>query len=198
MHLTSAVAIGAGSGGLLILYDRLWDGAVTMNSSAAQTVTGTPTRYTGAASKGNVMWPEVRSALAATAHNHTWTYVDDQGNAAEAAAVVAGVSGAVAHRLDFSTGGQWFVPLNSGDIGVRNITQWQASAAVATGNIDIVLAHPLVFIPLPASYGPGVLDGVNSAFGLTQILTDACLNFASVQGSATSTHYSGMLTLVSG
>jgi hypothetical protein len=38
---------------------------------------------------------------------------------------------------------QWFVPLATGDVGMKAWTQMQCSASVATGLIDFVIGHPI-------------------------------------------------------
>ncbi len=197
LHVTTLEAASNTPQRTLILYDRLWHGTIAMNSTAAQSVTGVPTRYLTTESKGNVMWPEVRTVLPATAHNHTFTYVDQDGNTAEAAALFAGIASAAVGRLDLPLG-QWYVALNAGDTGVRNITQYQCSALVASGNIDLVVARPLAMLPLPLAGSSSVVDGINSCFNLAEVKTGACLAFLDFMGTAATANIQGMLALVSG
>lgn len=198
LHIVSAVAVAAGNSGILVVYDRLWHAATTMNSTALQTTTGAPTRYTGAASKGNVIIPVVRTTLTAIAHNNTIGYVDDAGNASETSLFAGASSTANANRVDYGNVNMWFHPLNAGDLGVREVDSYQSSALIAAGQLDIVLARPLVIIPLPASFQPGVLDGVNSMYNLVRILDDAALNFLTLRSGGSVQAVSGMLVAVSG
>lgn len=201
LHLISAFLTPQGNAMTWVLFDRVWNGATNTNSSSTQAITGAPpTRYTSAtAAKGNFAFPYSRSTVAATAHNHTvCQYRDQNNNTAESFASVGGNSGNVAGRVDFSTAGQWYMPLNSGDLGVKELTQWQFSAAMATGQIDLAIGHPLALIPAPASGVGAVLDGINSAFNLVEILDGACLDMLGIRPATTATSTTGMFVLASG
>lgn len=201
LHIISGMLNASTGGNTLLCYDRLWHGAPAMNSSAAQGFTMTAPRYAtaGAGAAGNVAWMEVGSpALAATAHSNTITYQDQDGNTAEAAAACAGVSGAIAKRFDHAAN-QWFFPLNTPDVGISKLTSYQCSAAVATGVMNLVLAHPLCFFPCPVTNYMAPQDGVNTMFNFQRVLDDACLSFIEfVKPATTATTYAGNLTLVSG
>lgn len=200
LHFVTGIGWSSVAPSILILYDRIWHGAVAMNSSSAQTVTisGGPNRY-ASTGLGNVIVPEIRTVLPATAHNNTIEYTDQDGNTAQSTGAVAGISSGAASRLDFNTAGTWCFPLASGDTGVKDVTKYTCSAAVATGQIDLVLGHPLAIIPCPLAGLPGYVDGINSALNLVQVLTDACLALWNIKGAATaSAIYSGQITLVSG
>lgn len=203
-HLVSAFAQASVQGNTLLLFDRIWHGAPAMASTGAQTVTMTAARYatTGASglSRGNAIIMEVgTTALAATAHNNTYTYVDDMGNTAEAAAAFAGRSGAIADTHDQPVNGAMFAPLNAGDVGVSDITQYQCSASVATGVMNLVLLHPLLFVPCGAAYFGALIDGINSDISLEEVLTDACLSLAELAKPATTaTTYHGHIRMIQG
>jgi hypothetical protein len=188
----------------LLVYDRLFDVAKTMNSTATEAVTGTPSRYqsttAGApdSAEGNFLFVEVGTALAATAHNWTvCTYTDQAGGASTLPSLV-GNSAAIASRLDHPLG-QWFAPLEAGDVGIKALTQMQCSAAVATGTINFVIGHPIAFLPAPIANLTCIVDGVNTAFNLERIFDNAALAFMQMPASsATATTYGGTITLVSG
>lgn len=199
LHFVTGIAWSSVAPSILILYDRIWHGAVAMNSSSNQTVTISSgiNRYTDGL--GNVIVPEIRTVLPATAHNNTVQYTDQGSNTAQSTGAVAGISSGAASRLDFNVAGTWCMPLASGDYGVKDVTQYTCSAAVASGQIDLVLGHPLAFIPCPLAGLPGYVDGINSAFSLVEVKTDACLGLWNIKGAATaSAIYSGQITLVSG
>lgn len=200
-HLTTITMTAQGNPALGILYDLLWCGGINTNALTTQSVSGTPTRYTGASSVGNFVFPAVRgpaTALAATAHNHTvCTYTNQDGNAGTFPSH-AGIASCTFNRIDLTNAAQWFMPLAGADTGIRAITQWQLSAAVATGQIDISLAQPLAFIPMPASGVPAVVDGINSAFNLKQILSGAHLNLMWIRPATGATSVNGLVTVVSG
>ena len=195
LHLTSLFAQGSAASNTMLLYDRLWHGLPNMNSNVAQAITMSLTRYATTTSPGNFAFVEVTSVLANTAHNIQIKYTDQAGGAAEQTAARAGIAQCAATRLDHGT---WYIPLNAGDNGFRTITEFLLSAAVATGAANLVAGHPLAFVPCPVANAMTVLDCINSAFNLQQILDNACLAFLGIKGVATATTYNGMVNLVSG
>lgn len=195
LHITTAFAQASAAPNTLLLYDRLWHGGSVLHTTAsAQAINGSPSRYLGTASKGNFAFLEVTTLLSNTAHNITMTYVDQDGNTAEAATALAAVQAAAVTRIPHSP---WFIPLNSADTGLRRITQIQMSAALAAGVSNAVIGHPLGFIPCPATNQMMIIDGINSAFNLVQILPNACLALLEIKGVGTATTYHGQLIMVS-
>lgn len=189
----------------LLLYDRLFSVTKTMNSSATEAVTGVPTRYTSATANaqdsaaGNFLIIETRAALAATAHNWTVvTYTDESGNTGATLPSVVGNSGAIVNRLDQPVG-TWFNPLATGDTGIKALTQMQASALVATGNIDFTIGHPIAFIPIPIVNMIMPIDGLRSALNLERVFDNACLSLLELTKPATSaTTYTGSFETIYG
>jgi hypothetical protein len=200
LHVLKTELASSQSGQQLLMVDRLWHGAPAMNSSAAQPITMSLPRYaSGPDAVGNICFMEVgATALAATAHNNTITYCDQDGNAAEAAPACAGVSAAIAKRFDHAAY-QWFMPLNGSDTGITQLTQYQCSAAVATGVMNLVVAHPVCFFPFPIGNYMVVMDGVSGAFQFARVLAGACLSFVEfMKPSTTAANYAGIITLVAG
>lgn len=196
LHFVRAEAVSTVSGNTLLLYDNLFGVNKTMNSTATEAVTGVPTRYQNTTSgladsaDGNFLFVQVGgTALAATAHN--WTtclYTDQNGNAATLPSLT-GNSAAIVDRFDHPLG-QWFAPLDAGDIGIKALTQMQCSAAVATGVIWFMIGHPIAFCPCPVANIVCVVDGINSSFNLERIFDDAALNLLEVtKPSATGATY---------
>ena len=186
------------AGNTLLLYDRLFSVAKTMNSSATEAVTGVPSRYQGtsggdSSAENNFLAIEVGgTALAATAHN--WTtclYTDQSGNGSATLPSVTGNSGAIVDRLDQPVN-TWFCPLATGDTGIKELDQMQCSAAVATGAINFVIGHPIAWMPCEVASRVCVADNLLSAFDLERIFDDACLAFLEViKPSTTATTYTG-------
>jgi hypothetical protein len=186
----------------LLLYDRLFDVAKTMNSTAAENVTGVPTRYTNLSETapdsyvGNFIFIETTTVLPATAHNWTGVYED---SGAVVLPTVTGVSASAAGTLDMGTVGKWFADLAPGDLGVLKLTQMQCSALVATGACSFVIGHPLAFIPHPVASLTTRLENTVTAFNMVRVFDGACLAFLGIQKATTSsTTYTGHITLVSG
>ena len=190
----------------LLLYDRIFDVAKTMNSIATESVTGVPTRYQSsvvadaAYAGGNFLFVEVGgTALAATAHN--WTvcqYRNQAGTDTQTLPSLTGNSGAIVDRLDHPVG-QWFAPLATGDTGVMDLAQIQCSASVATGVINFVIGHPIAMLPCPVANIICQMDGVGSAFNLVRIFDDAALAFLELcKPATTATNYAGSFATVAG
>lgn len=201
----------------LLLYDRLFSVAKTMNSTTTEAVTGVPSRYQNTSSSnveyagGNFVTIEnPTTVLAATAHNVTqaasavWTYVNQAGTTAKqlnnnggSIVTLAGVSACVVGGIDLAVG-NWFIPLASGDIGIQALTQMQLSAAVATGTLDAMIGHPLAVNACPIANIACLDDGLYTSMNLVNILDDACLSFIEMPKPATTaTNYSGVLKYVS-
>lgn len=203
-HFVAGFPQASVAGNTLLLYDRLFDVAKTMNATTTEAVTGVPTRYQATAQGadyigGNFLFPEVGgTALAATAHNWTVCTYTDQANAASTLPSITGNSGAIVDRLDLPVN-QWFAPLETGDVGIKALTQMQCSALVATGAVNFVIGHPICWMPCPIASMTCIIDGINSAFNLARIFDDACLSFLEVnKPSTTATTYTGTFTAVAG
>lgn len=186
----------------VMLADRLWDMTYNHATSTSTAIDSAnrPTRYqTTPLAPGNFISGEITTALSDTAHNLTVTYVDQAGNAAEAAAAYAAPVSAVACRSP-TVAGQWFVPLNSPDTGARYLTNIaQSTITSVTGTTSWWIAHPIAMMPFPVANVPFVLDGINSAFNLQRIYDDACLFFYTpAVASAATINYTGIIQLVSG
>lgn len=200
-HLVN-VSIQASAISSMMLIDRLWD--MTYNHATATTTAidaaNRPTRYqTAALAPGNFISGEITTALSATAHNLTVTYVDDAGNAAEAAAAFAAPVSAVAGRTP-TVAGAWFVPLNGSDVGARYLTNIaQSTITSVTGVTTWFVAHPLCLIPCPIANVPYIFDGVGEAFNLERIYDGAYLSFFTPQiATVGSITYTGLVRTVSG
>lgn len=204
-HFVFGNPIASVAANTLLLYDRLFSVAKTMNSSTTEAVTGVPTRYqsttAGAAdsAENNFLMIECRTALAATAHNWTvCTYTDQSNNTGATLPSVTGNSSNIVNRLDQPVG-TWFCPLASGDNGIRNLTQMQCSAAVATGAIDFTIGHPIAFMPCGIANFVCEKDGLTTSISLERIFDDACLAFLEICKSATTaTTYNGTFTTLRG
>lgn len=197
LHLTTLQCQASSAPNTLILYDRTFHaGTINANTTtAAQSVTGVPTRYATTTSPGTFAFPEVTTSIGATPANITLQYTDQAGNAAENAPAIALSVSSVARRIPLTT---WFIPLNSGDTGLRTITNVTVSALMGAGVMNIAMGKPLAFIPQPVANSMVVMDGINSAFNLVQILSDSCLSFLELKGVSAASTYTGTQVLVSG
>lgn len=205
-HFVSGFPSASVAANTLLLYDRIFDVAKTMNSSATESVTGVPSRYQSTTSgdpdsaEGNFLFVEVGgTALAATAHN--WTtclYTDQSGNGSATLPSLTGNSAAIARRLDHPVN-QWFAPLATGDTGIQQLDQMQCSAAVATGVINFVIGHPIAWMPCIGANAIFPSDGIRDAFQVVRIFDQAALAFLEINKPSTSaTNYNGEIITVDG
>jgi hypothetical protein len=201
LHLTGADFSAAVVNNSVMLYDRIFDVAKTMNSTATEAVTGVPTRYQSVtptdpdSARGNFLFIEVGgTALAATAHN--WTvcqYTDALGNATQTLPSVTGNSGAIVDRFDMPAN-NWFCPLAADDDGIKALTQMQASAAVATGAINFVIGHPIGIMCFPVINSLLPFDWLTNRDQAPRIFDDAALAlFELPKPATTATTYNGII-----
>lgn len=205
LHIVSSFTQASAAGFSLMLYDRIFDVAKTMNSNANETVSGVPTRYQSTTATnadyagGNFLFFEVGgTALAATAHNWDAQYTNQAGTTTQALPTLTGNASAIVDRLDHP-GNQWFAPLAAGDTGIKALTRMTCSAAVATGEINAVIGHPIAWIAHPLAAQIMTMDYINTAFNLSRVFDDACLAFLiPLAPATTATTFTGQITLVSG
>lgn len=202
LHLVGSDVSASIINNSLLLYDRLFSVAKTMNSSATEAVTGVPTRYQSTTATDpdyigdNFGFIEVGgTALAATAHNWTVCTYTDQGGNSSTLPSVTGNSGGIVDRLDQPVQ-QWFVPLESGDVGIGAWTQMQCSAAVATGAINFCIGHPLGFMAFPVINSMIPFDWLTNRDQVPRVFDNACLAFLEpLKPATTATTYTGRFQL---
>ena len=197
MHLTGADMMSSIAANALMLYDRLFSVAKTMNSTATEAVTGVPTRYQSTTATamdyigGNFTFVEVATVLPATAHNWTVCTYTDQANAASTLPSVTGVSAAVVNAQD-RVGG-WFNPLETGDVGIKALTQMQCSALVASGAVNFVIGHPIGIMAFPLANMNTPFDWLTNRNQAPRIFDSACLALLELtKPSTTAASYSGV------
>lgn len=204
LHLTGADFSASVINNSVMIYDRIFDVAKTMNSTAAESVTGVPTRYQSSTASaddyagGNFLMIEVGgTALAATAHNWaSCTYRNQAGTDAQALPTVTGNSGAIVDRLDQPVN-TWFCPLNTGDSGIMDLANIQCSAAVATGAINFVIGHPLGVMLFPVINALLPFNWLTNRNLAPRIFADAAVALLELPKPATSaTTYNGQLYAV--
>ena len=196
-HFINASVLCSLAGRTVLMYDRIFDVAKTMASTADESVTGVPTRYQSSTpgdadyAGGNFMFVETQTVIANTGHNwgvagssHECLYRNQAGTDNQIAPVLAGIAACAAGRLDMPLN-RWFFPLASGDTGVMDLAQMRCSASVATGTQSFVIGHPIVWLPSPVLNMVTITDGVNTALNLTRIFDDACLAMLEVFATTT-------------
>lgn len=193
----TGVATGVPSVLMLIDMQGYWPG-ISCNTTAAQTLSGTPSpRYTNGV--GLRLYPVLTAVSGATAQNFACSYTDQSGNTGNTLPVTVSMtaSGIVGHiptsGLAANNYGP-FLPLASGDYGVRNVASVTMSAA-NTGTMALVLARPLLTLPLTTVSVGAERDLMNQLPSLPRIYDGACLTWLYFAGAATAanTNFYGSL-----
>ena len=174
---------------------------INMNVATSQVLTGTPSlRYANGA--GVRAYLSVNTATGATAHNLSISYTDQAGVAGKVLPVtVSCTASAIPPHITHSgtAGNNYgpFLPLASGDTGVRSVQSVQLSAASLAGTASLVLARPLLTIPLTQASVASERDFLNQIPSLPEIKDGACLTWLYFAGSATAanTNFYGSLDL---
>jgi hypothetical protein len=193
----------------IMLYDRIFQVAKTINSAANESVTGVPTRYQSSVATnadyagGNFLQMQVTAtAYANTAHNwgvaggsNECLYRNQAGTDNAILPVLAGNPGAVstiADRMDMPVS-TWFAPLAAGDSGIMDLAQMRCSAAVATGSLDFVIGHPIGILAFPVINMTLPFDWLTNRDLAPRIFDDAALALFEMPKPTTSaTVYTGM------
>lgn len=204
LHLVGADFSASVINNAVMVYDRIFDVAKTINSTATESVTGVPTRYQSSTpgdadyAGGNFLFMEVGGTqLANTAHN--WTtclYRDEAGNDAQTLPSVTGNPGGVAtivDRFDMPVN-TWFAPLATGDVGIKDLNQMQCSALVATGALNFVIGHPIGIMSFPVINSLLPFDWLTNRNQAPRIFNDAALAmFELPKPTTTACTYNGII-----
>lgn len=169
--------------GTLLLVDMqgYWPG-IALNSASAQTLSGTPSlRYTNG--EGCRLYMVTTSAPTTGTPSLSISYTNQAGISGRSlgATVDLTASAVQTHILHSGTAANNygpFLPLADGDYGVRDVASVTLSAAMGgSGVAALVLARPILSIPLTVG---GVMvdkDMLTATPGLPQIKDDACLTW---------------------
>lgn len=157
--------------GTLTFYDRLWHGSgLSGTTTTAQTHAGVVSRYTSTESVGNQLWAEIYTQIGTSATTVTVSYIDQDGNGSTSVATAFGATGLREAQRIIP------IPLASGDTGVREVVSVTVAATTGTaGNFGIVIARPLLTLPLGLAGCGAVRDLITGLPGILEIKTDACI-----------------------
>lgn len=189
INMAAITGVATGVPGTLMLIDMqgYWPG-ISTNSAVAQNLTGTPTlRYTNGV--GCRLFTVATVASGATAHNIALSYTDQDGNTGNSLPVTVSMTasaivGHIAHSGSAANNYGPFLPLASGDYGVRNVASVTFSAASGAGTCALVLARPIAQIPLVTASLLSERDLLNQLPSLPRIYDDACLTWIYFAGAA--------------
>lgn len=177
--------------GTLMLVDMcLYYPGINMNLATAQTLvnTSTLTRYTNG--EGLRPYLVVTATTGATAHNVAMSYTNQAGTAGRTLPVtVACTASAIVPHITHSgvaaSNYGPFLPLASGDQGVRSVQTVTISAASGSGTAALVLAKPLATIPITTAGVYAERDMLNQLPSLPVVQDGACLTWLFFPGAAT-------------
>lgn len=194
----SAVATAVPSQLMLVDMQGYWPG-ISVNSAVAQNLTGTPTlRYTNGA--GVRAFFVTTTTTGATAHNIAISYTNQAGTAGRTLPVTVSCTASaipphISHSGAAANNYGPFLPMASGDTGIQNVASVTFSAASGAGAGALVLARPLLTLPLTTAGVAAERDLLNQLPSLPQIKDGACLVWLYFSGAATvaSTNFYGSI-----
>lgn len=196
----TGVATGVPSQLMLVDMQGYYPG-ISMNSGTAQTLTGTPTlRY--ANGEGVRAFLVITTTSGATAHNVALSYTNTAATAGRTlpvtvACTASAITPHITHSGTAANNYGPFLPLANGDTGIQSVQTVTISAASGAGVASLVLAKPLLTIPLVAASIASERDFLNQLPSLPQIQDGACLTWLYFAGAATaaSTNFFGSLEM---
>lgn len=158
-----------------LLVDRLADiSGLSGTSTSAQATTGlSVSRYTGAASVGNMVALEIYTAIGATGTTVKMSYTNQAGTAGQISPLTAiGASG------DNGQARTIWMPLAQGDTGVRSVESVTLTATTGTaGDFGVTIFRPLRLVAAPGIGLVGVKDLITGYPGPEPLIASACLSW---------------------
>lgn len=193
-HVLNAAAMTSFSTGtpsqLMLVDMQGYYPGINMNSNSSQALTGSPTlRYTNG--EGVRAYLVINTTSGATAHTLSMTYTNQAGTGSRTLPVTVSCTASaitphITHTGLAANNYGPFLPLASGDYGIQSVQSVQLSAASGAGTASLVLARPILTIPLTTASVVSERDFVNQLPSLPQIKDDACLTWLYFAGSPTS------------
>lgn len=186
MGAITTAATGIPSTLMLVDIEGYWPG-ISNNTLSAQTLVGTPSLRATNGEGLRLYWVQT-AAAGATAQNIALSYTDQAGNTGNAlpvtvAMTASAIVGHISHSGTAANNYTPFLPLASGDFGVRNVASVTFSAA-NTGTGALVLARPIMEIPLGIASLYHNKDMLSQTPSLPVIPDGACLGFILIAGGA--------------
>lgn len=207
-HMINASAVTAVATGVpcqLMLVDMQgYYPGIDMNSSSLQTLLGTPTlRYTdGVGVRASLV---ITSTTGATAHNLSMTYTNSSSVGSRTLPVTVSCTASaitphITHSGIAANNYGPFLPLASGDVGIKSVQSVQLSASSLAGTAALVLYKPLLTIPLTTVSVTSERDFLNQIPSMPVIKDGACLTWLLFTGAAVaaSTNFYGHVEAVWG
>lgn len=196
----TAVATGVPAQLMLVDMCGYWPG-LNMNTLSAQTLSGTPSlRYTNGVGVRAAL--VITTTTGASAHNVAISYTDQDGNTGNTlpvtvACTASAITPHITHSGTAANNYGPFLPLASGDTGIRNVASVTLSAASGAGTAALVLYKPILTIPLTTASVASERDFLNQIPSLPEIKDGACLTWLLFTGAAVgaSTNFYGSVEM---
>jgi len=179
---------------VLMLVDLLGFYRVSsVTTITAQTLNNTVTlpRYTDGAGVQAFMWNTNTTAMGAATPNLSINYTNSNGTASRVTPAVlpvgktAAANGLVLYS-GTGAGKYWpFLPLQSGDAGIRSIQSVTISSSYVSGEFSIGLCKPLITLPITTLGVASERDLMNQVPSMPQIVDGANLIWMIYHGAAT-------------
>lgn len=189
LNVAAVTGVATGVPSVLMLVDMQgYYPGISTNSGSAQTLLGSPTlRYTNGEGV-RAYFVQVTSS-GATAHNIAISYTDQGGTASNTlpvtvACTASAITPHITHSGTASNNYGPFLPLASGDTGIQSVQTITFSAASGSGTGALVLAKPLLTLPLTTVSIAAERDLLNQLPSLPQIKDGACLTWLLFTGAA--------------
>ena len=163
----------------------------TVTTTGAQTLNNTVTlpRYTTGAGVQAFLTPS--TVMGAATPNLSIGYTNSAGVAGKAtpATLPIGNTAAAVTSIVYSGTGTGkfgpFMPLAAGDAGIRSVQSVTLSASYVSGVLNLVLAKPLLTLPITTLGVTAERDLVNQFMSMPKIYDGACLAWIMLAGAAT-------------
>jgi len=190
LNVGAMSAVATAVPGVLMLVDMQgYYPGINMNVGTAQTLVGSPTlRYTDGV--GVRPYLVVTATTGATAHNLSLSYTNSAGTAGRAlpvtvSATASAITPHITHSGTAANNYCPFLPLAGGDLGVRSVQTITLSAASGAGTAALVLARPILQLPITTVSILSERDLVNQLPSMPRIMDGACLTWLYFAGAAT-------------
>lgn len=203
------LTLGFGSGSTInfaLLVDiHVQGGSFRLTVTTAETVASPVTvvrQYgTGGTGAGNCISFVETTASSATAHTLTVSYVNSAGTSTSVAFSAPATAGTIDGIYPVGLT-NWFVPLASGDFGVRSVSQTQSNTALAAGVLALILHYPLMLVPGISSNVYVERDSTVQVDALTELANSAqvigCLGMLVFANTTSSGQLTGMMRTCEG
>jgi hypothetical protein len=190
MNVSAVSAVATAVPGVLMLVDMQgYYPGINTNTLSAQTLTGTPTlRYSNGEGVRSYFVSVTTSG--ATAHSLSLSYTNQAATAGRTLPVTVSMTASaitphVSHSGSAANNYGPFLPLASGDRGIQSVQTITFSAASGAGTGALVLARPLLTLPITTVGVASERDLLNQLPSLPRVYDGACLTWLYFAGAAT-------------